>query len=112
MSVACGMAGYMPNIKNSDDISGEFKKYWNQEKQQALEKLCEEEELNKDELNKVIQKYTLDFIDVMIEQFPFPIQRIQCDRGNEFFAVKVQEKLMEYSIKFRPVKPVWREGFY
>ena len=32
---------------------------------------------------------TLDFIDVMIEQFPFPVQRIQCDRGREFFAVKV-----------------------
>jgi len=48
---------------------------------------------------------TLDFIDVMIEQFPFPVQRIQCDRGREFFAVKVQEKLMKYSIKFRPVKP-------
>lgn len=48
---------------------------------------------------------TLDFIDIMIEQFPFPIQRIQCDRGREFFAVKVQEKLMGYSIKFRPVKP-------
>ena len=41
---------------------------------------------------------TLDFIDVMIEQFPFPVQRIQCDRGREFFAVKVQEKLMKYSI--------------
>ena len=48
---------------------------------------------------------TLDFIDVMIEQFPFSIQRIQCDRGREFFAVKVQEKLMKYSIKFRPIKP-------
>ena len=33
------------------------------------------------------------------------IQRIQCDRGHEFFAVKVQEKLMKYSIKFRPIKP-------
>jgi transposase InsO family protein len=41
----------------------------------------------------------------MIEQFPFPIQRIQCDRGREFFAIRVQEKLMEYSIKFRPIKP-------
>ncbi len=41
---------------------------------------------------------TLDFIDVMIEQFPFPVQRIQCDRGRKFFAVKVQEKLMKYSI--------------
>ena len=48
---------------------------------------------------------TIDFIDVMIEQLPFPLQRIQCDRGREFFTVKVQEKLMKYSIKFRPVKP-------
>lgn len=48
---------------------------------------------------------TLDFIDVMIEQFPFPIQRIQSDRGREFFAVKVQEKFVKYSIKFRPIKP-------
>jgi len=50
-------------------------------------------------------KNTLDFIDVIMEQFPFPIQRIQTDRGNEFFAVKVQEKLMSYGIKFRPNKP-------
>ncbi len=48
---------------------------------------------------------TLSFIDMMIEEFPFPIQRIQSDRGREFFAYKVQEKLMLYCIKFRPVKP-------
>lgn len=48
---------------------------------------------------------TLKFIDKVIEETPFPIQRIQTDRGNEFFAVKVQEKLMEYCIKFRPNKP-------
>jgi|SRR5579871_2314637 len=48
---------------------------------------------------------TLKFIDKMIEEFPFPIQRIQCDRGLEFFAHKVQERLMEYGIKFRPNKP-------
>ena len=36
---------------------------------------------------------------------PFPIQRIQTDRGREFFAVKVQDKLKEYCIKFRPNKP-------
>lgn len=41
----------------------------------------------------------------MIERFRFLIQRIQTDRGNEFFAIKVQEKLMEYGIKFRPNKP-------
>lgn len=36
---------------------------------------------------------------------PFPIQRIQTDRGREFFAFCFQEKLMEYGIKFRPIKP-------
>lgn len=41
----------------------------------------------------------------MIEEFPFPIQRIQSDRGLEFFAEKVQKLLMEYGIKFRPIKP-------
>lgn len=48
---------------------------------------------------------TLLFLDKMIEEFPFPIQRIQSDRGREFFAEKVQRKMMEYCIKFRPVKP-------
>lgn len=50
-------------------------------------------------------KYTLEFIDKVIEETPFPIQTIQTDRGGEFFAIKVQKKLMQYSIKFRPNKP-------
>jgi transposase InsO family protein len=48
---------------------------------------------------------TLDFIDAVTEEMPFPIQRVQTDRGREFFAIKVQEKLMELGIKFRPNKP-------
>lgn len=48
---------------------------------------------------------TLDFIDQVMDRMPFPIQRIQTDRGQEFFAYKVQERLMEYGIKFRPIKP-------
>lgn len=48
---------------------------------------------------------TLDFLHLIIEQFPFPIQRIQTDRGLEFFAEKVQQKLMSLGIKFRPNKP-------
>lgn len=48
---------------------------------------------------------TLDFINYVIEEMPFPIQRFQTDRGREFFAVKVQEKLKEYGIKFRANKP-------
>lgn len=48
---------------------------------------------------------TLLFLDKIIEEMPFPIQRIQTDRGTEFFSTKVQRRFMDYSIKFRPVKP-------
>lgn len=33
----------------------------------------------------------------VLEEMPFPVQRVQTDRGREFFAVSVQ--------KFRPIKP-------
>lgn len=48
---------------------------------------------------------TLDFIDCVTEEVPLPIQRIQTDRGREFFAEKVQKKLMSLGIKFRPNTP-------
>ena len=48
---------------------------------------------------------SLQFLELAIEEFPFPIQRIQTDRGREFFAYCFQEKLIEYRIKFRPIKP-------
>jgi hypothetical protein len=43
---------------------------------------------------------SLLFLEKVIEKFPFPIQRIQPDRGSEFFAYIFQETLMEYGIKF------------
>lgn len=48
---------------------------------------------------------TLDFLDKVIAELPFTIQRFQTDRGGEFFAHKVQERLMKYGIKFRPIRP-------
>ncbi len=48
---------------------------------------------------------TVDFIYCVVEEMPFPIQRIQTDRGRKFFAEKVQKQLMIYGIKFRPNKP-------
>ncbi len=48
---------------------------------------------------------TLIFLDQVVEEMPFPIQRIQTDRGTEFFAEKVQNKMKEYGMKFRPNKP-------
>ena len=40
---------------------------------------------------------TLDFLDQAMERMPFPIQRIQTDREQEFFAYEVQERLKEYT---------------
>ncbi|MGO9138482.1 MAG: IS481 family transposase [Syntrophales bacterium] len=48
---------------------------------------------------------TLSFLEKVIEEMPFSIQRIQTDRGTEFFSTKVQKRFMDYSIKFRPIKP-------
>jgi transposase InsO family protein len=48
---------------------------------------------------------TLLFLDRVIEEMPFAIQRIQTDRGGEFFAEVVQRRLMQECIKFRPIPP-------
>jgi transposase InsO family protein len=37
----------------------------------------------------------------MIYEFPFPIQRIQSDRGAEFFGLEFQKAMRNNSIKFR-----------
>jgi len=50
-------------------------------------------------------KSTLSFLERVVEEMPFPIQRIQTDRGLEFFAEDVQRRLMEWAIKFRPAPP-------
>lgn len=48
----------------------------------------------------------VDFlIERVLEELPFPIQRIQTDRGGEFFGQKFQQALRDNSIKFRPIRP-------
>jgi transposase InsO family protein len=48
---------------------------------------------------------TLAFLDQVVEEMPVSIQRIQTDRGQEFFAYKVQDRLRQWTIKFRPIRP-------
>jgi hypothetical protein len=48
---------------------------------------------------------TLDCLERLIEEMRLPIQRIQTDRGREFFAEAVQQRLMDWAIKFRPILP-------
>jgi transposase len=47
----------------------------------------------------------LTFLEQMFEEMPFAVQRVQTDRGTEFFAEAVQRRLMAWSIKFRPIPP-------
>ena len=48
---------------------------------------------------------TRDFLDRVAAEMPFPVQRVQTDRGQEFFAYEVQDGLRERQIKFRPNRP-------
>jgi transposase InsO family protein len=48
---------------------------------------------------------TLLFLDRVVEEMSLLIQRIQTDRGGEFFAESVQRRLMNECIKFRPIPP-------
>jgi len=48
---------------------------------------------------------TLAFLDQVLDEMPFAIQRVQTDRGTEFFAEAVRRQLMAETIRFRPVPP-------
>jgi len=41
----------------------------------------------------------------LLVEFPFPIQRIQTDRGTEFVSFEFQDTLRQQQIKFRPNRP-------
>ena len=41
----------------------------------------------------------------MLVEFPFPIQRVQTDRGCEFVSLNFHDALREQHIKFRPNRP-------
>jgi transposase InsO family protein len=48
---------------------------------------------------------TLAFLDRVAAEMPFPLQRVQTDRGGESFADEVQDRLRDRRIKFRPIRP-------
>jgi transposase InsO family protein len=49
--------------------------------------------------------HTLAFLDYVLEQVPFIIQRLQTDNGTEFMAYKVRDRLLALRIKHRPIPP-------
>ena len=48
---------------------------------------------------------TRSFLKHVLEGMPFPVQRVQTDRGQEFFAHEVQDQLRDRRVKFRPNRP-------
>jgi type I restriction enzyme R subunit len=47
----------LPHIDDADNIQDEFEKYWQEQKILALEKLCEEEQLDKAQFKALIEAY-------------------------------------------------------
>lgn len=47
----------MPRIKDADDIPDAFEKFWNEEQIIAFKKLCEDENLSSDKVDKIIDSY-------------------------------------------------------
>jgi len=50
-------------------------------------------------------KNTVNFLGEVLDDFGFPVQRVQTDWGTEFFNELFQQELHEHFIKFRPIKP-------
>ena len=48
----------LPKIDNPDTIDDEFQNYWHEQKILALAKLCEEEQLDKQQFNALIESYS------------------------------------------------------
>jgi transposase InsO family protein len=46
-----------------------------------------------------------DFLDAVLDEIPFAIQRLQTDNGVEFLADKVRARLLQLGIKHRPIRP-------
>ncbi len=50
--------GWLPNISDSEQVDGEFQRYWNEEEKKAIEKFANEENLDIERLEKLIANYS------------------------------------------------------
>ncbi|VEG80130.1 Type I restriction and modification enzyme -subunit R C terminal [Wolinella succinogenes] len=48
------------SLEDIDMVDGAFEKFWNEEKLKAFDALCEEENLNKEKVKKVVDTYLYD----------------------------------------------------
>lgn len=52
-----------------------------------------------------LPRIRLIFSRLCLEEMPFPTQKIQTDRGHEFFVLEAQKRSVKVGDKFRPNKP-------
>lgn len=52
--------GHLMSITDVDTVDDAFEKFWDEEKIKAFDELCEEENLNKEEVKKVVDTYLYD----------------------------------------------------
>lgn len=81
---------YLPLIDNADNITDEFEKYWQEQKLLALNKLCEDEHLDKEQFKALVEAY------IFSGQDPIRDQVLRClgDRPSILQARSIGERII------------------
>jgi type I restriction enzyme R subunit len=84
----------LPKIDNADNIQDEFEKYWQEQKILALNALCEEEHLDKEQFKALIEAY------IFSGQDPLRDEVLKClgNRPSIFQAREIGERII-YKMK-------------
>lgn len=86
----------LPHITNADDVEDEFARFWQEQKILALQKLCEEEQLDQQQFNRLIEAYILS------GQEPIKKEVLDCleQRPSVLLAMEVSERITEKMKEF------------
>ena len=86
----------LPHIEDADDIPDEFERYWADQKVLALERLCQEERLDKEQFNKLIEAY------IFTGQEPLKEDVFRClgDRPSVLKAREIGERVIDKMMEF------------
>ena len=93
----------LPHIENPDDVEDEFDQYWSDQKVLALSKICEEENLDREQFKALIDTY------VYTEKEPIREDIFQCldNRPSILAARSIGERIIN---KMKQYVEVFIEG--
>lgn len=87
----------LPQIEDADNIPDAFEKFWNEEQLAAFRKLCEEENLSTDKVEKIIEGY------LFAEREPLRDEVLDLIQGNKPSVLqrkKVGERILSKILRF------------